>query len=174
MHIVLALLGAIGVVAALLMRVRMAADVAGELAEAGNSARLFVRRQLWRRKVNADLLNSVDDAREAAAAMMVAVAQYDGALTETEAGVIVDLMERTFWIGREEAEGYLARGRWLARDAVNPGQFLRRLTPCIARVCSEAERRELIGMLLAAAAVHGEPGDIEAHAIADLNRRLAA
>lgn len=174
MHIVLVLLGAVGVVAALLCRVRMAAHAVCGLAGAGNDVRLLVRRLCRRRKLKADGLKSIDDPREAAAAMMVAVAQSDGALTEAEARVIAELMKRTFRIGPEEAAAYLARGRWLARDARCPSQFLRRLTPAIARACTAAERQELIGMLLMAAGAHGEPGDVETRAIAGLSRNLAA
>ena len=172
MHVLLSILGIIGSVGVLLWHIRMAGDAANEMAEAGNDARLFFRRLSWRRKANFDPLKTISDPREAAAAMMVAVAQYDGATTQDEETLILQLMAHHFEIASPETDEQLSLARWRSRDATNLSQFLRRLTPAIKQHCTPIERRDLIGMLLAVASVHGEPGQVEFDAIAKLRRRL--
>ena len=84
MHI-LAILGAVlGVVLFMLFRMQQAANAARDIADAADEARGFFRRWGWRRKQATNPLDTIDDAREAAAAMMVATAQSDGSITERE------------------------------------------------------------------------------------------
>jgi hypothetical protein len=92
------------------MRLRAAAFAAEEVIGVANDARLFVRRAKWRRKVNADVLAAIDDPREAAAAMMVAVAQHDGLLSDNEQHTIRALIVRYFAVGADKTEEFLVRG----------------------------------------------------------------
>ena len=172
MHILLSVLGVAGTLAILIWRIRLAAEVTGTLFDAAVDLRLFARRILWRRKVNRDLFKTIEDPREAAGAMMAAVAQYDGVLSEREHQSIIDQMVLRFGCAEKVAEEFLVRGRWHVRDSKNLGGTLRRLAPAINQACTPDERQILIAMLLEVANADGEPNRTDINAIASLSRRI--
>jgi uncharacterized tellurite resistance protein B-like protein len=174
MHIVGLLLGALATLGVILWRLHMAAEAAKGLADTSEAAHSMVRRWRWRRKISADPLAQVEDPREAAAAMMVAVAQSDGALTERERQAILTEITRRFGATARQAEELLARARWIVRDVHDVDRALARLTPVVARTLMAPERRELIQMLEAVAAAEGAPGAVEGEAIRRLARALDA
>ena len=172
MHILLSVLGVAGTLAILIWRIRLAAEVTGTLFDAAVDLRLFARRMLWRRKVNRDLFKTIEDPREAAGAMMVAVAQHDGVFSEHEHQTIIDQMVLHFGCDEKVAVEFLARGRWHVRDSENLGSTLRRLAPVINQACAPDERQVLIAMLLEVANADGEPNRTDINAIASLSRRI--
>ena len=103
---------------------------------------------------------AVEDAREAAAVMMVAAAQSDGAITERERAAIAAEMVRHFGATERQAEELLARARWLVQDRTDAGEVFRRLTPVIVRTCGPTERTDLIGMLQAVANADGSSDEV--------------
>ena len=149
MHILLALLGAASTIGMILWRLRGAANAAHEVVDAADGVRLFFRRSKWSRKVNSDILKRIDDPREAAAAMMVAIAEQDGFLTEQMSETLIGMMMSEFRVGEREADELMQRGRWLAKDAGDLGQFLRRLSAPVRRRCTPAECEALKEMLAA-------------------------
>ena len=159
MHILLALLGAASTIGVILWRLRGAADAAHEVVDAADGVRLFFRRSKWRRKVHFDMLKKIDDPREAAAAMMVAIAEQDGFLTERMSETLVGMMAAEFQVGDREADELMQRGRWLAKDAGDLGQFLRRLSAPVRRYCTPAERAALMEMLMASVDRNGASAD---------------
>ncbi len=165
MHILLGILSAIGVIGVILWRINMAANTANELAGAARDAKGLFRRWRWQRKHDADLLAAIDDPREAAVAMMMAIAEFDGTLSERERDVIISQMMDNFEIDEKLAGELLARGRWLAKDVGDISSFLRRLTPPIDQICSDREKRELINMLQTVAKADGTASDVVEHAI---------
>src|SRR5262245_38196752 len=89
MHILLALLAAAGAIGIILWRLHMATEAARGLTQAAEEAHGLFRRWKWRRKLAQDPLDLIQDRREAAVAMMIAVAQSDGAVTERERRTIL-------------------------------------------------------------------------------------
>jgi uncharacterized tellurite resistance protein B-like protein len=174
MHIVGILLGALATLGVILWRLHMAVEAAKGLAESAEAAQGVLRRWRWRRKVSSDQLAQVEDAREAAAAMMVAVAQSDGALTERERRTILAEITTRFGATARQAEDFLARARWIVRDVHDVDRALARLTPLVARTLAACERRELIQMVEAVAAAERAPGSIEREAIQRLARALGS
>ena len=172
MHILLSVLGVAGTLAILIWRIQMAAEVTGKLFDAAVDFRLFVRRMLWRRKVNRDLFKTIEDPREAAGAMMAAVAQHDGVFSEREHKTIIDQMVLHFGCDEKVADEFLARGRWHVRDSENLGSILRRLAPSINQACTSDERQGLIAMLLEVANADGKANRTDIRAIASLSRRI--
>ena len=65
-------------------------------------------------------LQVVEDPREAAAIMMLEVAQARGALTERQEAVIRAEMIQHFEFSEADAEGLIKQAGWLARDAGAP------------------------------------------------------
>ncbi len=172
MHII-AIIGAVlGVAALVLFRMQQAANAARDIADAADEARGLFRRWGWRRRQLKSPLDAVDDAREAAAAMMVAAAQSDGAISERERAAIAGEMTRHFGATARQAEELLARGRWMVQDRTDAGEVFRRLTPLIVRVCTPTERADLIGMLETVAKADGRSDEVLAQDISRLAYNL--
>src|SRR5262245_38363068 len=172
MHI-LAVLGAVlGVLLFVLFRMQQAANAARDIADAADEARGYFRRWGWRRKHAKHLLDTVDDAREAAAVMMVAAAQSDGSITERERLAITAEMTSRFGATPSQAEELLARARWLVQDRTDAGEVFRRLTPLILRTCGPIERSDLLEMLGNVAGADGRSDDIVTQDIARLAHNL--
>jgi uncharacterized tellurite resistance protein B-like protein len=173
MGIIAALLGAMAAVGVLLWRIQIASEAARNATEAVGEAQGLFRRLMWWRKASRNQLELVTDPREAAAAMLVAIAQYDGALTADEEALIKDEMRQAFEANEKETEELFVRGRWLTRDAgVDPAQTLRRLAPAVEKALAEEERRELLTMLRMAAGLGSASTSVPHRAIDDLERRL--
>lgn len=172
MHI-LALLGAVlGVAVFILFRMHQAATAARDIAEAADDARGLFRRWQWRRRSGRNPIDLVEDPREAACVMMVAVAQSDGSLTERERHVIENEAVNRFGATPSQAEELLARARWTVQDRTDAGDVFRRLAPLIKRTCGPAERADLIAMLRAVANAEARPGGIVLHDISRLQQSL--
>ena len=172
MHILAAVGAVLGVLLFILFRMQAAANAARDIAGAADEARGFFRRWGWRRKFAKHPLETIDDAREAAAAMMVAVAQADGAITERERAAITGEMMKHFGATQSQGEELLARARWLVQDRSDAGEVFRRLIPLIERTCGPTERSDLIGMLSNVADSDGKADEVVAQDIARLARTL--
>jgi uncharacterized tellurite resistance protein B-like protein len=168
MHILAAVGAVLGVLVLVLFRMQQAAHAARDIADMANDARGLFRRWRWRRKQVRHPLDTIDDAREAAAAMMVAAAQSDGAMTERERAAITKEMSARFGATLQQAEALLARARWLVQDRNDAGEVFRRLTPLLLRTCGPVERSDLIEMLGTVAAADGKADEILTQDIARL------
>jgi len=172
MHILGGLVALIGVVALVLYRLHMAAEAAKGLGEAAGEVRGLFRRAAWRKRTNVDQLAAVDDARLAAVAMMAALAESDGAMTEPERQRIEGYATDVLGADAKLATELLAHARWLVRDIRDVDEALRKLTPVIKRSCTAQQVTELLDMLDRVAAVSGAPGGIERRALERLGRAL--
>jgi uncharacterized tellurite resistance protein B-like protein len=158
MHILAGLVAAIGVVLAILWRIQQASHAVRDIGEAADDARGFFRRWSWRRKTSVNPLDLVTDPREAATAMMAAVAEADGALTERERVAILRFVVEKFGATPSQAEELLAQARWLIKDRSDLGETFRRLLPPIRKTCSKQEQQDLVAILQTVAAANG-PAD---------------
>jgi uncharacterized tellurite resistance protein B-like protein len=172
MHILALIVSVLGGILFVIWRMQQAANATRDIAEAAGEVRGFFRRWQWWRKANANPMDLVEDPKEAAAAMLVAVAQADGPLSEKERAAILAQMREEFGIGDSVAEELLARGRWLAKDSVDPANVFRRLTPLILKSLAPPERRSLVGMLHAVAAVDGRDASAAGRDIERLKQAL--
>lgn len=173
MHILFGVLSAVGFAAYFAWRITSAARAVSELADTADGARKWFRRRRWYKRATFDAIAQVQDPREAAAAMMVAVAQYDGAMTAREKAVIISGMTTHFQVDETIAEALLARGRWLAQNSTDLSFFLKQLAPSVERICSTQEKHQLINMLSNTARADDDMDEVTDHAIMDLKRRLA-
>ena len=112
-------MGILGIIGALiaavgfgLWRLNSAARAARGLTEAASDAHGLWRRLMWRRRLASDRLELVTEPKEAAAGMLVAVAEADGALTAAEQAGLLAEFQKTFAMGAAQAEELLAHGRW--------------------------------------------------------------
>lgn len=172
MHIIGIIVAVIGGILFVLWRMQQAANATRDIAEAAGEVQGLFRRWQWSRKASKHPLETVTDPKEAAAAMLVAVAQADGPLTEAESTVIRTRMSSVFGASRTEAEELLARGRWLTKDSVDAGNVFRRVLPVVQKSLGPAERRELIEMLKVTASANGVADHTSAADIERLAQQL--
>src|SRR5262245_63114648 len=172
MHILVAIVSALGVVGVILWRLHMATQAAKGLAETANDARGLFRRWRWQRKFARNPLDLVEDPREAAVAMMVAVAQSDGAMTDRERQIIKAELVARIGATERQAEELLAHGRWLTRDVRDIDYCLDKLAPLIKRQCWPDQNRDVLAMLSSVVNAEGDPGEIEGAALARVSRAL--
>jgi uncharacterized tellurite resistance protein B-like protein len=172
MHILVAVVSVLGIIGIILWRLHMAAEAAKGLVETANDARGLFRRWRWQRKLASNPLDLIADPREAAVAMMVAVAQSDGAMTDRERQVILAELVARIGATEQQAEELLAHGRWLTRDVRDIDHCLDKLAPLIKRQCSPDQNRDVLEMLYSVASVEGRPGEIEGAALARVARAL--
>jgi uncharacterized tellurite resistance protein B-like protein len=171
--IVLGLLAAFAAVGVLLWRIQAASQAVRDVSEAAGDVHGLWRRFQWSRKAARHPLDMVTDPQEAAAAMMVALAQYDGALTEAEETGIRSEMVRVFGVNATQSEELFVRGRWATKDSTgDPAQVLKRLTPLVERHLDGAERKDLLAMLAVAAGTGNAASSVPHRALDDLTRRL--
>lgn len=172
MHILAMLVAVLTAIGVILWRLRSAADATRELVDAANDAQSFFRRRSWQKKMLKSNIEAVQDSREAAVAMMVALAQSDGAMTERERDAIVFAIVKHLGATRAQAEEFLAYGRWLVKDINDVGTCFMKLTPMIQRTCSTGQINQLLTMLTSVTEADGPAGAIELDAIANLKRAL--
>lgn len=174
MSILLGILGAMGALGLLLWRLHMAAEAAKGIAETASDARGLFRRWRWQRKFAADTLDLVKDPREAVAAMMVAAAQYDGAMTERERAAILTALTGVLGATPGQAEELLAHARWLTKDSHDLDRCLIKLTPLLRQSCSPEQLSEVVAMVTRVADADGRPGEAIRSSLQRLQRDLTA
>jgi uncharacterized tellurite resistance protein B-like protein len=114
----------------------------------------------------------VDDARLAAAVMVAATAQHDGAITAEEQTWIVGQFRDVLGLSTQQAGELLAHARFIAKDADNLDNCFRRMAPVIKKACGQSEKAELIGMLQGVLAINPMSSEIERQAVEMLTRNL--
>ncbi len=172
MHIVLAVLSAIGALAFFIIRANHVAQASRELGQAAGDAKGMFRGFLWRRRTKVDLVRKIDDPRLAATVMMCAVAQSDGYMTEPEKAAILKQMGGALELQQAEAVETFAHAHWLIGDMKELGSLLRRASKPIFERCTAAEQAGLIDILSQVAAADGEPSEIQSDAIQRLTIEL--
>lgn len=171
MHILFMLVVVALLIAALFWALSVAANSGRNLIRSGSELRHALNHSRAA-DANRDRLDSIEDARVAAAAMMVATAQGDGAMTAAERDVILRELETTIGCSPETAQSMLANARWLVRDTDDLGAVIAKLLPVIRRACGPRERTDLVRMLSAVARADGAPDDLALHHIDKLTREL--
>ena len=171
MPILISLLGALAVALMILWRLNQAATAARGVGEAAEDLRGAWRRWSWRRKSRVDQIREVDDPRIAATIMMVAVAEYDGALTDAEHQTMRRQICTKFGASEALADELIAHARWLNRNGGDIGSLFLKLKPVVEAKCAPRERSELIEMLRQVDGVSGRSA-ITAGQISSLAKQL--
>lgn len=172
MHIFVSILGALGVLILALWRLQQAAMIARDVADAAGGAGSALRRWRWRRKVNVNPLDLIEDPREAAGVLMVAVAQANGSLTDVERTAITNQMEDRFGATPEQASALLARALWMVREGVDTREIMRRVMPVLRTAANAAQRRDLVDMLTVVAEADGRQDETTTFDIANFQKQL--
>jgi len=172
MSILLGILAAMGTLGVILWRLNAAAEAAKGLAETANDARGLFRRWRWQNRFAADTLDLVTDPREAAAAMMVATAQYDGAMSEREREAILASITGVLGATAKQAEDLLAHARWLTRDSRDLDRCLMKLALVLQKSCTPDQCADVVAMMQRVADADGEPSDVIRASLQGVGRTL--
>ncbi len=144
----------IGAVSFALWRLNSAADAVRNLSGAAEDAHGLWRRFMWRRRLASDRLELIKDPREAAAGMMVAVAQADGALTVREQAALIAEFRKTFEMTEPQAQELLAQARWTVGE-------VRDLDRCLFKLGQQLDleqKRDVQGLMERMVLADGAPG----------------
>ena len=174
MHILISLLGAAGMLLFFLWRIQQAALIARDVADAAGEAKGLVRRWRWRRKVNVNPLDLINDPREAASVLMVTIAQADGRMTDLEQTAIADQIQTRFGATPQQAGELIARTQWMVKEGVDTREIMRRLTPVVREGTTAEQRRDIIAMLTTVAEVSGRRDETTAFDIDHFQRQIGA
>lgn len=172
MHIIVGILSILVAVVVILWRLNQAAQAAKGAGEAASEAADFIKRLARRRQKHHDAIRDIDDPREAAAVMMVAVAQYDGQMTEPEIATIKLHVMENFGFSSEQADELIAYARWATKDMGDLGSLFLKASPSIIRDCSNQEKNDLIAMLEAVASHSSRDTDVPKKVIGQLKSKM--
>jgi uncharacterized tellurite resistance protein B-like protein len=172
MSILLTLAAAAGAILYWLWRLDAGVSSAKRLSGAAGDAGAFFRKRRWQNRGRRDPLEGVDDPRLAATALMTALAQADGALTDAERKAVLEQMKRHFSFPDTGPEDLFAEARFLVAELDAWPVFVS-VKPLIEKTCDEARRRELVAMLLAVAAADPAGGGEVRAVIARIAESLA-
>ncbi|MCZ4282952.1 TerB family tellurite resistance protein [Kiloniella laminariae] len=173
MHILLAILGALGGLAYFIWRVRATTTAARDVIEAADDIRSAARRVGYSRKLKANPLDQVDDNRLAAAGIMAAFARMDGDYTRDQLDAIRAECERTFAANAKEAAEIAGHARWLMEQSSNRDEAIRRLSKNLRSSLTVTEKRDLLSMVERIARIEGNTlSDLQTEALARLKKSL--
>ena len=166
MHIVLAILAVLGGIAFWIIRLGAVAGSAREIGDAAGDLVGAARRARMRRKATASPLTTLDDPRDAAVALMVAITKTEGDLTEAQARYIEHQAQEV--LGYEDGSEALAHGRWLCQESSEPGHVIQRVLPLISKTCDDEQKRDIVRLMKEVASIGSEPAGIQIQAIEKL------
>lgn len=172
MHILIAILGALGVIGTILYRMSIAARGASEIADAASTAVGAVNRARFRRKATRSPLTLLDDPREAVAALMVAIAKVEGDLTDRQIKVMEALIKNR--LDFDAADELIAHARWLTQETTEPGTVVQRVSKFLTTQCDDDQKRDVIEILEQVAAINGEADNLQKQAIRQLMFAIGA
>ncbi len=177
MHILLAILSTLSLVAFLIIRASYTVEALKNLSGEATGIRGAFRRFFFKRKANVHPLALIEDPREAVLALMVAIMKDKGDLTADQ---IADL---EYWaehrLNYENPADMVKLARWHVRDQVESGAVLYRLSKGLTRQCSGQQRADIIDLVENAARGRGqamkdsaELTELQAHTVQQLKYRF--
>jgi len=153
MHILMAILGVIGVVSVVLYRLSYTYSAGKELAE---DSKALWRRTKWKLKRRHDLLDTLTDPREVATVLMVETAKLGGEMTVSQKAKIAQLMRRHFEIDDAEADDMMVAAAFKTRDVADVENVLVRILKPVRERLTDKEKLDLVQMMHEVAKADGK------------------
>lgn len=159
MHILVALLGIIGFIAVWYYRLKMLRDAANDGRKAIETVANLPRKMRFKNKSVKGGLSVVDDPREAAAILMLEIAQARGTLTERQEAVIRGEIMHHFEFSEGDANELIGQAGWLSRNAGASHVVMSKMTDFVRKTpgMTGKELVDLDGMLVAISEAEGDP-----------------
>ncbi len=155
MPVLIAILGALAAAGIWYWRLRNAGEIARDLTEVANDVRLAARRFGFRRRANVHPVDCIDDARMAAAGIVMGIAEMDGALTEAEIRTASLQFQSVFDTPKDEADELVTFGRWIANQSPSREEGVRRLSKRLLALAGLEVGSDLVRMVQTVATADG-------------------
>lgn len=168
MHIVLGLLGTVITVLVLLNRLAEAGIDLG-----GLNPFLWNRRRKWRQKYDGNPAFKLTDPMDVTALLMLAVAKYDGDMTQEQKANILALFESEFRLSRKEAESLLIASVHLYGDGQEVREKIKNVIAPSAENFTPEQARSAAGLIRAVAEAESEPNPGRDSMVALMEKELA-
>ncbi len=159
MHILLGLLALLAAIGVWIWRLRMARQGLDAAADIARTVANAPRRFAFRYKAGKGGLDLIEDAREAAAIMMMEVALARGGPLTARQGEIIEAEIRAhFHYTAGDAEDLAAHAAWVCQSSPPPAETMRRLSQLIVNShLGPKEVVDLDSMLVAVSEAEGLP-----------------
>ncbi|MEM9939290.1 MAG: hypothetical protein AAFZ91_06465 [Pseudomonadota bacterium] len=159
MHIIAMIIGFVGFIAVWYWRLKMLSGAAKEGMKAAETVVNLPRKMSFKRKTGKGGLQIVEDPREAAAILMLEIAQARGALTEKQEASIRGEIMHHFEFNEADANSLIGQASWLARDVSAPHKVMSKMTDFVQSVpgMGRKEMVDLDGMLVVVSEAEGSP-----------------
>jgi len=159
MHIVIAMLSFLGFLAVWYWRLKALKDMANDGRKVAEPVANLPRKVQFKNKSGKGGLSVVDDPREAAAILMLEIAQARGTLTEGQEASIRGEIMHHFEFTEGDANALLAQAGWLSRNGGASHVVMSKMTDFVraAPGMSGKELVDLDGMLVAISEAEGDP-----------------
>jgi len=163
MHIIVALLGILGFIAVWYYRLKTLRDAAQDGRKAIETVANLPRKMRFKNKSGKGGLAVVDDPREAAAILMLEIAQARGTLTEKQEAAIRGEIMHHFDFPEEDANALIAQAGWLSRNAGASHVVMSRMTDFVRQSpgMTPKELVDLDGMFVTISEAEGNPTDAQ-------------
>ena len=171
MHILLPLLGVLAAFGYWYFVLKNAGKAVGEIADMAGRARGAYKRNQFRKKADASVIDAIDDPRTAAVVMAVAVGEAEGPLSARQEAALLAAMVSVLGVDKPEEE--LTFAKWAAAHVIDPNNVSLRFTRLWTGALAMDERNDLVDLVHAVAAADGAPSVIQEEAIQRLRTRLA-
>ncbi|MEM8615612.1 MAG: hypothetical protein AAGF20_01630 [Pseudomonadota bacterium] len=159
MPVIGAILAILGFIVVWYWRLKMLRDAANDAGKVIETARNLPRKMRFRHRSGKGGLDVVEDPREAAAILMLEVAQARGTLTERQEATIRGEIMHHFDFSEEDANALMLQAGWLSRNAGAAHTVVGRMTDYVQKTAGMG-RKELVdldGMLVAVSEAEGSP-----------------
>ncbi len=174
MHILLGVMAILGGIAFFIWRVRATAEAAKDIVEAADDIRAAARRFGHNRKTKINPLDTIEDSRVAAAAVMAAFARMDGDYTQEQLVAIKDECQSVFGTSEKEAVEIAGQSRWLMEQSANLDEAIRRLSRILRRDLETGEKKQLLSMVTRVASIEGDGlSELQEQSLSQLSRQIA-
>lgn len=163
MHIIIALIGVIGVVAAWYWRLKMLGDVAKDGRKVAETVINLPRKMMFKHRSGKGGLDVVDDPREAATILMLEIALARGPLTENQQAAIRGEIMHHFEFAEGDAEELIAQAGWLSRNGGANHNIVARMTDFIQGTAGMGPKQivDMDSMLVAVSEADGAPTEAQ-------------
>lgn len=159
MHIIVTLIGFLGFLAVWYWRLKMLRDVAKDGRKVVETVSNLPRKMRFKSKTGKGGLGVVDDPREAAAILMLEIAQARGTLTERQEALIRGEIMHHFEFQESDANALLTQAGWLSRNAGASHIVMSKMTDFVRKSpgMTGKELVDLDGMLVVISEAEGDP-----------------
>ncbi|HZH53927.1 MAG TPA: hypothetical protein VEZ16_18845 [Microvirga sp.] len=170
MHILAAILTALGAAAFWYYRMRAAGQALSEAGDAAQRLRGAYRRKRFRNKAASSPVMAVDDPAAAAVAFLISLASSRGSLSpEAEEAIRSEVRGA---MALPNADEVFTFARWVADHVHDPGDLSLRFSKLWLGMLQPGERADFHAMASRVAAIDGPPTDLQVGCLRALHVRL--